>query len=362
MKKGNIMKKSLVILGIFGAMVCLAGCGEKKIKAEDYITLGEYRGLTVTRMDASVSDEEIEEQLASMLAQSATTEEITDRTDVQEGDVANIDYTGTLNGEVFDGGSAQGFDLQIGSGRFIPGFEEGLIGAEVGETATLNLKFPDEYPNNPDLAGQDVVFAVKVNSISEQVEPELTDAFIEEMTQGEYKSVDDYKAAMRESMEESKLEYSDNLLYSDLRERVVENATLKKDIPEEYIQSIGDRMKENVKSMASAYGMDYATYLQNYLGVDEAGLDEQIKTYAPDAAKEALVIKAIAKAEGITISKDELNDAVKEAVELYGYESESDFKENTDMDYYEESLLNTKVEKFLAENAVVAIDEEQQAQ
>ena len=353
------MKKSLIILGVLGAMVCLAGCGEKKIKAEDYITLGEYRGLTVTRMDTNVTDEEIEEQIASLLAQSATTEEITDRKDIQEGDVANIDYTGTLDGEVFDGGSAQGFDLEIGSGRFIPGFEDGLIGAEVGETVTLNLNFPDEYPNNPDLAGKEVVFAVKVNSISEQVEPELTDDFINEMTQGQYTTVDDYKAAMLESMKESKLEYADNLMYSDLREQVVANATLKQDIPAEYLQSIGDRMRENIKSMATAYGMDYATYLANYLGVDEAGLEEQITTYAPDAAKEALVIQAIAKAEGITISKDELDQAVKEAVELYGYESESDFKDNTDMDYYEESLLNTKVEEFLAENAVVAIDGQQ---
>ena len=353
------MKKSLLILGVLSVLVCLAGCGsEGGIRAEDYITLGEYKGLSVTRMPTEVAEEEVQAELDNMLAGSATTEEITDRTDVQEGDVANIDYTGTLDGEVFEGGSAQGFDLEIGSGRFIEGFEEGLIGANVGDTATLNLKFPDEYTNNPELAGKDVVFAVKVNSISKQVEPELNDAFIKEATEGEYATVDDYKAYLYGAIESSNVEYADSAMYTELWNQAVANATVKKDIPQEYLQTKIDKMTENAKSYAESYGMDFQSFLTNYMGLDEAGFMEETSKYAETAAKESLVLQAIAKAEGIEVTEEDLEQAIKDYVELYGYESEAAFKEENDMDDFREYILTSKVQEFLAEHAVITVEEQ----
>ncbi|HOO27447.1 MAG TPA: trigger factor, partial [Lachnospiraceae bacterium] len=254
------MKKSVLIWGLLGVMVCVTGCADKsKIKAEDYISLGEYEGLEVTRVSTEVTDEEIQQQIDSILSDYATTEEITDRTDVQEGDVVNIDYTGTLDGEVFDGGSAQGFDLEIGSGRFIDGFEEGLIGADVGDTVTLNLTFPGEYSNNPDLAGKDVVFAVKINSISKSELPEFNDAFIAQESSGQFSTVVDFKAYMTEQMESSRKEYADSIMYTELLDEAVDNAEVIKDIPEEYVQEKIDEMIRTTKSGAEAYGMDFDT-------------------------------------------------------------------------------------------------------
>lgn len=353
------MKKSLLILGVLSLVVCLTGCGsQSEIRAEDYITLGEYKGLSVTRMATDVAEEDIQAELDSMLAGSSTTEEITDRTDVQEGDIVNIDYTGTLNGEVFDGGSSQGFELEIGSHRFIDGFEEGLIGANVGDTVTLNLKFPDEYTNNPDLAGKDVVFAVKVNSIGKKVKPKLNDSFIKEVTEGEYTTVDDYKDYLYAEMERGNVEYADSVMYTELWNQVVGNATIKKDIPQEYLQLKIDKMTENAKSYAEAYGMDFNSFLTNYMGLDEAGFIEETSKYAETAAKESLVLQAIAKAEGIEVTKEEMEQAIKDYVELYGYESEAAFKEENDMKDFEEYILTSKVQEFLADQAIITVKEQ----
>ncbi len=353
------MKKSLLVLGVLGMAVCLSGCGSQgSVRAEDYITLGEYKGLPVKRMSTEVTEEEVQAELDNMLTSSATAEEITDRTDVQAGDVANIDYTGTLDGEVFEGGSAQGFELEIGSGTFIDGFEEGLIGANVGDTATLNLKFPDEYTNNPDMAGKDVVFAVKVNSISKQVEPEMNDAFIKETTGGEYATVEDYKAYLLEEIEKSNVEYADSTMYADLWNQAVANAAIKKDIPQEYLQTKIDKMTENAKSYAEAYGMDFESFLTNYMGLDEAGFQEETSKYAETAAKESLVLLAIAKAEDIEVTDEELDQAIKDYVELYGYESEDAFKEDNDMDDFKEYILTSKVQEFLADQAIITVEEQ----
>ncbi len=353
------MKKGLlIVLGMLSTAVCLGGCGNQdSVRAEDYITLGEYKGLSVARTSTEVAEEEVQEELNSLLTNSVTTKEVTERTDVQQGDVANIDYTGTLDGEVFEGGTAQGFDLEIGSGRFIEGFEEGLIGTNVGDTATLNLKFPNEYSNNPDLAGKDVVFAVKVNSISEQVKPELNDAFIKEATDGEYATVDSYKAYLYEAIESSNVEYADSMMYTDLWNQVVANAVIKKEIPQEYLQMKIDKMTENAKSYAEAYGMDFDSFLANYMGLDEAGFQEETSKYAETAAKESLVLQAIAKAENIEVTKEDLSQAVKEYVELYGYESEAAFKQDNDMDEFEEYILTSKVQEFLADQAIITVEE-----
>ncbi len=351
------MKKRGVLVGALCVLVCLIGCGkESQINAGEYITLGDYKGLSVTRMSTEVTDEDIQQELDKMLQSVSSTEKITDRTDVQEDDVANIDYTGTLNGKVFDGGSANGFDLTIGAGRFIDGFEEGLIGANVGDTVTLNLKFPDEYPNSPDLAGKDVVFAVKINSISKQVEPKLDNAFISEQTKGEYTSVAAYKDMLRNELEKSKQESADNMMYTDLWGQAVDNAAVVKDIPKDYLQAKIDKMTENAKSYADSYGMDFASFLTNYMGLDEAGFAEETAKYAETAAKQSLVLQVIAKTEGIEVTDEDFDKAIKEYVELYGYESEDAFRKDNDMDEFREYILTSKVQEFLADNAVITTE------
>ena len=145
---------------------------------ESLVKLGDYKGLTYTETDTSVSDEEVESQINSTLTAHATPEQIKDRA-VEDGDTVNIDYEGKIDGETFEGGTASGASLTIGSDSFIDGFEDGLIGVKPGEKKTLNLKFPDDYKTNPDLAGKAVVFDVTVNYIEgDDIVPELTDDFV----------------------------------------------------------------------------------------------------------------------------------------------------------------------------------------
>ena len=175
-EKGNAAREAaLAVILAASALLCACGSREylKDVKASDYVTLGDYTGLEVNEEKTEINDTIVNDYIESYLLPSfATVEEVTGRS-VEEGDTVNIDYAGYLNGEQFDGGTASGQNLTIGSHRFIDGFEDGLIGANAGDTLSLNLTFPDPYPNDPDLAGKPVVFEVTVNSIGVQKVPEL---------------------------------------------------------------------------------------------------------------------------------------------------------------------------------------------
>lgn len=354
------MKKNYVITTLFVLIMAFTGCNKNTsgINALEYIELGEYKGLKVERMDTTVTDNDIQGEIDNVIKSLGKKQEITDRDVVESGDIANIDYTGTKDGVAFEGGSSVGFDLTIGSGQFIDGFEDGLIGAKVGETVVLKLTFPEEYPNNPDLAGAPVEFAVKINSINKIVYPEMTDSFIKEQTGGEYTTVKAYKEGIREDLEKEKSEYADTRMYSDLLEQAIANAKEIKDFPKDYLADKKKIIQENAKSYADSYGVDFDTFLVTYMGLSQDEFEKQCDEYAKKAAKEVLVVKAIAEKEGISVSKSEMNDAVKEYTEMYGYESEKAFKEDTNMDQFNEYVLESKVQEFLADNAVVTVSDE----
>ena len=160
----------------------------------DYVQLGEYKGIEVTAQDTTVTDEDVETELQSQVENATPIyEEITEGT-VADGDVVNIDYEGTLDGVAFDGGTDTDFNLTIGSGQFIDGFEDGLIGKNIGDTVELNLTFPEDYTTNSDLAGQDVVFTVTINYVQgEEIPQELNDEFVQRVTDGTYTTVDEYR-------------------------------------------------------------------------------------------------------------------------------------------------------------------------
>lgn len=351
------MKKIIALITVSIFAVAFSGCNSS-IKGSDYIEVSDYKGLKVERMDTTVTDEDVQKEIDLILSSLSTTEKVTDRNTVEKGDIANIDYVGKKDGVAFDGGSAKGYDLEIGGGRFIEGFEEGLIGAKVGETVLLKLSFPEVYPNNPDLAGVPVTFEVKVNSISKIVTPELTDELVISRTNGECNNVADFKAMIKDDLSKDKNQFADTRMYSDLIKIVVDKATLKKDIPEEYLQKKIDVMKNNVKTYADSYGVDYNTFLRNYMGLEPDDFVKQCEEEAGAAAKQSLVISAIAEKENIKVTKGELNDAIEEYTIMYGYESEKAFKDQTDMDQFKEYILESKVQEFLADNAVITVSDE----
>lgn len=315
--------------------------------AKDYVTLGDYKGIKVTQDSTEVTDEEVEDQIQTELQYASSTEEITDRKEVQEGDIANIDYVGKKDDVEFDGGTATGYNLTIGSDTFIDGFEDGLIGVEVGETVDLNLTFPEDY-NNEELAGQDVVFTVTVNGIYKDTVPELNEEYVKENT--DYDSVEEYKAQVKEDLIAEKKETAEANVRSNIWTMVVDNATVT-EYPENSVENQWGTMMNYYASMASYYGMTLEDLASQY-GMTQEEFEDQITTDAQNYVKQLMVMECILNAENISLSDDDYEKGVKEYAEQYNME-EDEFIETYGEDEIRSSLLNDKGLDFLVENAKV---------
>lgn len=224
------------------------------------VTLGEYKGIEVTKDPVEVTDDEVDQAVQSDLSAQAKDAEV-DRA-IQNGDVVNIDYVGTKDGVAFDGGTAQGYDLNIGSGQFIEGFEEGLVGAKKGDKVSLNLTFPEAY-QNADLAGKAVVFDVTVNSVKEKQVPELNDAFVQENTS--FKTVDEYKDDKMQTLLKDKNDQAEQKVKSDIYTAIL-NAS-KVEPKQEAIDANFNNMAQAYKDAAEAAIMmvtDGAEAAMNY--------------------------------------------------------------------------------------------------
>ena len=201
---------------------------------ENYITLGEYQNLTVEESPVEeTTDEDVDAYIERQMIGNYSPVEVTEDRPVQENDTVNIDYAGYQDGEAFDGGTAQDQNLRIGSGSYIEGFEDGLIGHRKGETVTLNLTFPEDYEPNPDLAGQPVVFEVTINSISEP--PTLTDEWAADNT--DYDTAQEYWDAQKEALIQERANEYESQVKSDLFQQVMENSQIK-DYPEDILNDL----------------------------------------------------------------------------------------------------------------------------
>ena len=327
-----------------------------EINASDYVQLGEYKGLTVTIPDTTVSAADVEARVDSDLASLAHLENVTDRP-VREWDIVNIDYEGKKDGVAFAGGTASGYDLTIGSNSFIAGFEDGLIGAKVGEKRTLNLTFPEGY-HAEDLAGKAVTFDVTVNSISENVIPELTDATVKELSP-DYSTVGGYRDAIEKELQKEKADSAKSAVYLDLIGQARENSTIVSgdSIPQWLIEQNVTLQKNNLEQMLQdRYGYKLEDYLTQ-IGQTEEELDEELSEYAGNLAQQQLLIEAIVQAEGISITEDEIEKAYEEYAEEFGYESGKEFKdtlkERNSEDTFVDTVKGMKVEELLLDNAVI---------
>lgn len=315
--------------------------------ASDYVTLGEYMGLTV-QIDLTASEEEIEEELEYYLQTADVMEEITEGT-VEEGDTVSIDYEGKKDGVAFDGGTAKDYDLTIGSNSFIDGFEDGLIGVNVGETVDLNLTFPENYFSE-DLAGQDVVFTVTVHSIKRM--PELTDDLVNTITEGEYTTIDAYKEYIRSYLEEDKAAQRDTMVMTDLFTQVTNNSTIN-EYPEEMVNYGIQSMKNYYEDMAESFSMEFADFMLMYFGMTEEDFDEQVVLAVQQNMQQELYLKAIAEAEGLELTEEEYAEGCARYAESYGYESGEELVASYGEDTVRISILQDKVLEYLMENAVV---------
>ena len=314
------------------------------INVADYVTLGEYKGIEVSVDAPVVTDEYLDSYIDYVLQSNMVTTEITDRP-VEEGDIVNIDYEGKIDGVAFDGGTAQGYDLTIGSGTFIDGFEDGLIGAETGETVDVNVTFPENYQGE-EVAGKDAVFTVTVNSISVETLPELTDEFVQGLDVG-VNTVEEYRQyAYDLLMEEEQATHDSNAEIAVL-EAVMAGSQIQ-DPPEDMTNRYYNRIIDNMTYYASLYGYDLETFL-SMQGTSE----DAIRESAVQAGQEIIVMQAIADAEGLSVTNEELDAEIETNAGSLGYDDVEEYRASLDVEGYREYMMSEKVLNFLLENAVV---------
>ena len=315
-------------------------------KALDYVELGEYKGLTVEVEPTAVSDDEVLKQIRAN-AGSDILEEVTEGT-VEEGDTANIDYEGKLDGEAFEGGTAKDTDLEIGSGTFIPGFEDGLVGVKIGDTVDLPLTFPENYTE--ELAGKDVVFTVTVNSVKRM--PELTDDLVNQITDGEYTDVASYKESVRKDLEDAKAASRPSEINNSLLTQIAATSTIK-EYPQELVDYAANNMKNYYKQQAESSSMEFADFLSTYFSMDEDTFNEQVDLVVKQNLRAELYLKAIAEAEDIELTDEEYEAKCEEYADNYGYDSVEKFKSAYTENEIRLSALEDKVLEFLSDNANV---------
>lgn len=320
-----------------------------EMNMSDYVTLGEYKGLTVDMEVLEPTEEEIQAQIDADLEEIAETEDITDGA-VEMGDIVNIDYEGKKDGVAFQGGTAQGFDLTIGSGQFIEGFEDGLIGATVGQTLDLDLTFPEQY-HAEELAGAAVVFTVKVNSIQRKNVPELTDEIVP-VLDNSCTTIDELKVAVRDYLYNVN---KDNASL-DVKSKLVDMAAAAsevKEIPEGLLKERIDYMLSSTNSYASAYGMTYEQFITGYMNMTIEEFEERCKSEAPNDVKKDMVAYAIAQQEGLEVTDEEAKAELEQYIQYFNLSSYEELMKTPEGRGMLEGMQLTKVVEFLYENANV---------
>lgn len=312
------------------------------IDVEKCVTLGDYKGVTVEKTIQSVTDEDVQNEIDNALANYPV--EVDQA--AKEGDTVNIDYVGKIDGEEFDGGSDQGADLKLGSGKFIDGFEDGLIGARKGETRTLNLTFPEDHTQ--DLAGKAVEFTVTVNAVKEPLS-EPTDQWVADNIEG-YDNLADYKAGIRSEQEENNEQTAENQVRYAAWTQVIDNCTIN-EYPETLVE-VGKKLYEQqVETYAKYAGMELDAYIESS-GLTQEEYQSNMEEYGKNVAAQALVCQAICDKEGFAIGDDDYQKALQDMLTEYGC-TEDELIQTYGQDNVEQSIMLNRVSNLILENANV---------
>lgn len=349
-KKGYIFVMAAMV-----AAMMLSGCGDNKQKGEGggdndtanstggasedalnfdaskYVKLGDYKGLEVTYPSVlAVTDEEVQESIQYELEENTEYKEVEGRA-AEKGDIVNIDYQGTIDGEEFEGGSDTEYDLELGSEEFLEEFENSLVGKKAGETAVFTLTFPDDYDEN--VGGKEAEFTVKINSISEAAVPEYNDEYVQSVSECE--TVKEYEASVREQLEEdaeyeSRMEAEENLL-----RLAIENATVD-GYPQQLYDFFYDDTVTGYKNYAEFMGIEYEEFLESYTS------EEEIEEMTMDQVNEYLVASAILKAEGQEISDSDYSKLAEEMAKENEYETLEEYESDYGKVYIMTQLVRQK--------------------
>lgn len=323
------------------------------INAADYVELpADYAALTVeVKPVVEVTDEDVEEKIDETRENRKELQEVSGRTAVEEGDTVNIDYVGRINGEEFAGGSDSGYDLTIGSGSFIEGFESGLIGHEVGETVTLELTFPENYSDSTK-AGVAAEFDVTINKIQEYVVPELTEDFVVGLGivddfGNTVATVDEFRTYVRNYLIESNENTYTRNLEAAIRDKLLEKSTFKKDLPKAMVERHNDYIVREMSYNASQYGLDLKTFMQLAYGSTEEGYLQDIEDMAKESARRNIILKAVGDKEKLTMTDDEFQAELETAVNSASGYTSVDAVPREEVEAYREVLDRQKILEFL---------------
>ena len=321
------------------------------VDTKQQVELGEYKGLEIQEIDGEVSEKEIEQYIDTVRDKQAEVSDVTDAdAQLQKGDTANIDFVGKKDGEAFAGGSAQGYDLVIGSGSFIPGFEEQMEGMKLGEVRNVELNFPEDYYVT-DLAGQPVVFEVTLNAIKRKTLPELNDEFVKDVSN--FETVDAYKEDIKAMLTEEKAAEIKNRYKAEAAQKVTEQSDVV--APESQVKAEAENFMNDIKFQMSQQGISLEDYVKLTNGNME-DIENECKTRAESFVKQNIVFEAIAEKEGFEISDEELEAEFNKMAEMYKQPVETVkevFNMRGQVGLIKRNLLLEKVSDFLLENAKI---------
>lgn len=321
------------------------------------VVLGDYKGVEVPRTDVTVTDEDVEKELKR--EQEKNSRQVTlDDEAAADGDTVTMDYVGTIDGEAFEGGTAEAADLTLGSGTFIPGFEEQLVGVKAGETKVVNVTFPEDY-HAEDLKGKDAVFTCNIIKISRKELPELNDEFAQDVS--EFDTLEEYKEDLRKNLQKQRENVAKQNRRDNAVSRAAQNATI--EIPEAMLNTRAEQSVNNFARQLASQGMSLDQYMQ-FTGSNMEMMREQVKPQTEIQIRNELVLDEVAKAENIEVTDDEILAEVEEMAKAYGmdFEKMKEVLTDEEKENFRKDLAARKAMDLIADAAVeVDMPEEEAA-
>ena len=320
-----------------------------KVFVRPEITVTEYKGLAATKDAVEITEEAVDSEIESVRKRNARKIEITDRA-AENGDSVNFDFDGYVDGVSFEGGKAEKFDLVLGSGSFIPGFEDQMIGKNIGENFDVVVTFPEDY-HAAELAGKEATFKCLIHAITKEELPELDDEFVKDVS--EFDTVDEYKASVKAKLAERAEKAEDNKVDEKLMKILCEN--IEGEIPEVMIENEAENCVRDYENRLRYQGMDLQTFMK-YTGQTIETLTKQFYPQAEQNVKTRLALEYIAKAEGFDATEEDINTEYQKIAEAYGIELDK-VKESISSDMIAADVRVGKAALFVRENANITVND-----
>ena len=316
------------------------------VQTKPEVTLGAYKGIELKKVEYNVTDKDVEHELEHIAEHNARLVAVEDRP-VEKGDTVVIDFEGFVDGKAFEGGKAENHELEIGRGKFIPGFEDQIVGMKIDEDRDIKVTFPEEYPAK-ELEGKEATFKIKLHEIKKKELPEINDEFAKDAS--EFDTLEDWKKSIREKQEKANESKAKFEMEDAAIETVCKNA--KVDIPSGMIETQLDNMEKDISSRLNYQGMNLDQYLQ-MIGKTKKEFRDENKEQAEKQVKTSLVLEAIMKDAKVEVTEEEIDAKIKEMAEMYG-QKEEEVKQNPELrKYVEESLKSEKTIHYIVDNAKI---------